>query len=92
MHIRPTIPSAAALSRRGTVDRIDCDLLGVVLLAAAEDVVGLCDRHAGDWGDDPARLRPLLARLEQIYADIRAELGEPRVRLAGGLVPKGLGR
>jgi hypothetical protein len=58
-------------------------------MAAAEDVMGLLDRHWGDSGTDPDMIAAWQDTLEALAREIRREIGEPRVRLPnGGLVPR----
>ena len=55
---------------------------------AAEDVMGLMDRHWGDSGTDAAMIAAWQDTLEALAREIRREIGDPRVRLPnGGLVP-----
>jgi hypothetical protein len=57
-------------------------------LHAAEDVMGLMDRHWGDSGDDADLITAWQDTLESLAREIRREIGEPRIRTAsGGLVP-----
>ena len=57
-------------------------------LHAAEDVMGLMDRHWGDSGTDTAMIAAWQDTLEALAREIRREIGDPRVRLPnGGLVP-----
>ena len=56
---------------------------------AAEQVELLLDRHWGDSGDDPDMIHEWRATLEALAAEIKRELGEPRMKLpGGGLVPR----
>ena len=56
---------------------------------AAEDVMGLMDRHWGDSGTDAAMIAAWQDTLEALAREIRREIGDPRVRLPnGGLVPR----
>jgi hypothetical protein len=55
---------------------------------AAEDVLGLMDRHWDDSGDDAGMIAAWQDTLEALAREIRREIGEPRIRTAsGGLVP-----
>ena len=55
---------------------------------AAEDVMGLMDRHWGDSGTDADMIAAWQDTLEALAREIRREIGDPRVRLPnGGLVP-----
>jgi hypothetical protein len=55
---------------------------------AAEDVMGLLDRHWGDSGTNPDMILQWVDQLRDLAFDIRDSLGEPRIRPAsGGLVP-----
>lgn len=62
------------------------------LMASAETLCAMCDRYAGDSGDDPDLIDALGAEIDALTARIRAALGEPRVLLHGGLVPMGMVR
>ena len=56
---------------------------------AAEDVMGLMDRHWGDSGTDPDMIAAWQDTLEALAREIRREIGAPRMRLPnGGLVPR----
>lgn len=56
---------------------------------AAEQVALLLDRHWGDSGDDAVTIYDWCDTLEALAAQIRRELGEPRMKLpSGGLVPR----
>jgi hypothetical protein len=56
--------------------------------AAAEQVVVLLDRYAGDNGTDPAVIEGWADTLRQLATGIYATLGVPAVMLpSGGLVP-----
>ena len=56
--------------------------------AAAEDVLGLMDRHWDDSGDDADMIATWQDTLEALAREIRREIGEPRIKTAsGGLVP-----
>jgi hypothetical protein len=58
-------------------------------LHAAEDVMGLMDRHWGDSGTDLDMIASWHDTLEAVAREIKREIGEPRVRLPdGGLVPR----
>ena len=55
---------------------------------AAEDVMGLMDRHWGDSGTDADMIAAWQDTLEALAREIRREIGDPRVRLPNeGLVP-----
>lgn len=55
---------------------------------AAEQVEMLLDRHWGDAGDDADMIDAWRDTLEALAAEIKREIGEPRIRLpSGGLVP-----
>jgi hypothetical protein len=57
-------------------------------MQAAEDVMGLMDRHWGDSGTDPDMIAAWQDTLDALAREIRREIGDPRVRLPnGGLVP-----
>jgi len=57
-------------------------------MLAAEDVMGLLDRHWGDSGTDADMIAAWQDTLEALAREIRREIGDPRVRLPnGGLVP-----
>ena len=62
------------------------------LMAAAEALTALCDRYSGDSGDDADMIDNLTAEVDALAATIKRALGEPRVRLAGGLVPASMVR
>lgn len=56
---------------------------------AAEQVEMLLDRHYGDSGTDPDMIDAWRDTLEALAAEIKREIGEPRMRLSGGgLVPR----
>lgn len=56
---------------------------------AAEQVELLLDRHYGDNGTDPDMIHEWRATLEALAAEIKREIGEPRIRTpSGGLVPR----
>jgi hypothetical protein len=56
---------------------------------AAEQVAMLMDRHWGDAGDDADMIEEWRYTLERLAAQIKREIGEPRMRLSGGgLVPR----
>jgi len=66
----------------------DADVAMCEAFAAAERVIVLLDRHAGDNGDDPAPIGAWTYVLRQLEREIVKTLGEPRRRLpGGGLVP-----
>lgn len=56
---------------------------------AAEQVEMLLDRHWGDSGDDADMIDAWRDTLEALAAEIKREIGEPRMKLpSGGLVPR----
>ena len=56
---------------------------------AAEDVMGLMDRHWGDSGTDPDMILHWVDQLRDLAREIKREIGAPRMRLPnGGLVPR----
>lgn len=56
---------------------------------AAEQVAMLMDRHWGDSGDDADMIDAWRDTLERLAAQIKREIGEPRMKLpSGGLVPR----
>ena len=56
---------------------------------AAEQVEMLLDRHWGDSGEDADMIDAWRDTLEALAAEIRREIGEPRMKLpCGGLVPR----
>lgn len=58
------------------------------LFAAVEALMTLTDRHCGDNGADAALIEGWADRTHALCKEIRAVLGEPRVRTpSGGLVP-----
>jgi len=62
------------------------------LMASAEILAALCDRHRGDNGDDADLIDELGAEIDELAARIRAALGEPRDIRHGVLVPRGVMR
>jgi hypothetical protein len=55
----------------------------------AEQVGMLLDRHYGDNGTDPDMIDAWRDTLEALAAEIKREIGEPRMKLpGGGLVPR----
>jgi hypothetical protein len=85
--IRPTIPTAAALTRRREHAQAEAARVGNIVHGSAEELAKLLDREDGDWGENADAIRAYLPRIENIRIELRAMLGEPRVRFAGGLVP-----
>ena len=66
----------------------DADVAMCEAFAAAERVIVLLDRHAGDNGTDADVIEGWADRLRQLEREILATLGEPRTRLpCGALVP-----
>jgi hypothetical protein len=59
------------------------------LLATAQELVLLTDRHPGDSGADPALIEGWTTLLESAAEAIRVHLGEPRLLRHGVLVPVG---
>jgi hypothetical protein len=58
-------------------------------LHAAENVMGLLDRHWGDCGTDPDMILHWVDQLRDLAREIKKEIGVPRIRLPnGGLVPR----
>lgn len=56
---------------------------------AAERVEMLLDRHYGDNGTDADMIDAWRDTLERLAAQIKREIGEPRMKLpSGGLVPR----
>lgn len=56
---------------------------------AAEQVEMLLDRHWGDAGSDAEMVNDWRDTLEALAAEIKREIGEPRMKLpSGGLVPR----
>ena len=88
MHIRPTIPSSAALTRRREADIEAASAAMLLAHAAAEAFAALLDRHPGDAGDNPEAIHELIEVIEALAERTRAQFGAPRERLAGGLVPR----
>ena len=60
------------------------------LMASAEALTALCDRHSGDSGDCYETIDALAQEIDDLADRIRATLGEPRVIRNGVLVPVGL--
>lgn len=88
MHIRPTIPTAAALTRRREADIEAASAAMCLAHAAAEAFTALLDRHPGDAGDNPEAIHELVDVIAELTERTRAQFGEPREKLAGGLVPR----
>jgi len=66
----------------------DADVAMSEAFAAAERVIVLLDRYAGDNGTDADAIEGWAERLRQMAAEIYATLGVPLARLpSGGLVP-----
>ena len=89
MHIRPTTPSPAALTRRREADIEAASAAMLLAHAAAEAFAALLDRHPGDSGADPALIEGWTTLLESAAEAIRVHLGEPRLLRHGVLVPVG---
>jgi hypothetical protein len=56
------------------------------MLAAAENLAALCDRHDGDSGEDADLIDALTREIDALADRVRAALGEPRVKTAQGLL------
>lgn len=87
--MRPTYPTAAALAERTARRRDAADAAMAAAHSAAERVQALLDRYDGDAGDDPEAVRAIADKLTVLEREIFEQFGEPMVRFAGGLVPRG---
>ncbi len=85
-------PSARTLDRRRAEARAAADDARRAALAALDDLGALLNRHDGDSGEDAALIEAWTDTITGLADEVRAVLGEPRVRLAGGLVPAAMVR
>jgi len=83
MHIRPTIPSSATLTRRREADIEAASAAMLLAHAAAEAFAALLDRHPGDAGDNPEAIHELIEVIEALAASMSASRRRVSVALLG---------